>query len=378
MVRRPRPDGGVTVYWYAWRSGPQILKVTAKNDALLSIEISRAMPAAIAAYTAERGSSADNHAFLYGLITRYLTSPTFEAGAPRTRRDRRKFLDLARDELGDMELRALESRRARALLIGWRDRYQATPKTADERLGALSVVLQWAADRGEIRENPVKGFPRIYRVNRADVIWTPEHLATIRPHCAQELDHAIRLAALTGLRLGDLRRVAWSAVGDQAITLQTGKSRGRRTVIIPIYDALRDLLAEIPRVTSVTILNSARKRPWSEPGLGSAIRRAKLDAAAAAIKATGDAKAATGIEPLRWHDLRGTAATNFIRAGLDLAEVATILGWKEGKVREIAARYVTAEVFGQAMIQKLRRNETETETVKESVKRTSAGAQEPP
>jgi site-specific recombinase XerD len=56
------------------------------------------------------------------------------------------------------------------------------------------------------------------------------------------------------------------------------------------------------------------------------------------------------------HDLRGTAATNFIRAGLDLSEVATILGWKKGKAEEIAARYMTRQGIGLAMVEKLRRN----------------------
>ena len=269
-----------------------------------------------------------------------------------------------------MELRALEARGARALLIRWRDRYQQTPKTADELLGALSVVMQWAADRGEIAANPIKDFPRIYRVNRADLIWTPADLALLEPHCAPELEHAVRLAALTGLRLGDLICLPWGAVGEHAIVWQTGKSRGRRTVVIPIYPELRQLLSEIPRVTSVTVLNSGRGRPWKEPGLASAMRRAKLDAEALAFR-QGHPEAS--IRKLRFHDLRGTAATNFIRAGLSLDDVATILGWAKGKVEQIAARYVTAEEIGLAMVAKLRRNKAKTKSVKDGVKNARAG-----
>ena len=148
-VRAERADGGVTEFWYAWRGGPRILRATANSDALLARELGRLMPAAVAAYVAERKPGGD-HKFLYGLITRYLSSAEFERGAPRTRRDRRRFLDLAREELGELELRALEARGARALLHKWRDQFQATPKTADERLGSLGIVLQWAADRGEM------------------------------------------------------------------------------------------------------------------------------------------------------------------------------------------------------------------------------------
>lgn len=111
----------------------------------------------------------------------------------------------------------------------------------------------------------------------------------------------------------------------------------------------------------MTILSSSRKRPWTQDGLNSAIQRAKADAKDAAVKSSGDPEARTGLEDLRWHDLRGTAATNFIRAGVELAEVATIMGWEPGKVREIGLRYVTYEEFGKAVAARMQRNTAATE-----------------
>jgi integrase len=236
-------------------------------------------------------------------------------------------------------------------------------------LGALGIVLQGATDRGELAANPVKDFPRLYKANRADVIWTPGDLEKLLPHCAPELNHAVRLAALSGLRLGDLIKLPWASVGQRAIVWQTGKSRGRRTVVIPIYPALTELLREIPRSPSLSILNSARRRPWCEAGLESAFRRAKVDADGAPAVAAGDHKAVSGIRQLRFHDLRGSAATNFVRAGLDLHDVAMVLGWSKAKIEQIAARYVTAEEIGLAMVEKLRRNGAETESVNRAVNR---------
>ena len=77
----------------------------------------------------------------------------------------------------------------------------------------------------------------------------------------------------------------------------------------------------------------------------------------------------SGIRHLRFHDLRGTAATNFIRAGLDLHDVAMVLDWSKAKVEQIAARFVTAEEIGLAMVEKLRRNGAETESVNRAVNR---------
>ncbi|MDP1616014.1 hypothetical protein [Phenylobacterium sp.] len=67
------------------------------------------------------------------------------------------------------------------------------------------------------------------------------------------------------------------------------------------------------------------------------------------------------MEDLRWHDLRGAAATNVLRAGIQLTDVATIMGWGPGKVHEIARRYVTSEEFGKAVAARMQRNTAATE-----------------
>jgi integrase len=70
-----------------------------------------------------------------------------------------------------------------------------------------------------------------------------------------DVGHAVDLAAHTGLRLGDLVRLSWSHAGEDAIT---GKSKHRRTAIIPLYDDLRVVLANIPK-RSTTILTNVRR-----------------------------------------------------------------------------------------------------------------------
>lgn len=87
-------------------------------------------------------------------------------------------------------------------------------------------------------------------------------------HGAAEVCYAVDLAAHTGLRLGDLLKVFWSHIvkvggNRSAIILRTGKSRGRREVIIPIYDALQRVLDSIPR-RSTAILTNSQHRPWKE------------------------------------------------------------------------------------------------------------------
>lgn len=367
-VRKTLSGGRRREFWYAWRGGPQILVATAASDAALDREVERLASSAATKYDTARTRPEDKVTF-HGLVTRYLIfleGVADEALSPRTKSDRRKYLDVARRDLGSMEIRAFESRKARGLLIGWRDSYQHIPKTADERLGAVSMVLDWAADRGELAANPVKDFPRIYKVNRADVIWEPHHDAILLEGAAQEFDHAVRLANLTALRESDLVKLPKTAIGQDAIIWHTGKSRGRRTVVIPITPPLRQLLSEIPPSDSVTVLVSSRGRPWTVSGLAAALRRQRI-AALERAQATHGADAKSGIEGLRWHDRRGTAATNFLLNGLEIDDVALVLGWEPERVRQIAARYVTGEAMGRAMVKRLQRNTPKTKTVNGAV-----------
>ncbi len=181
---------------------------------------------------------------------------------------------MVRTDLGDIELKALAAQGAQAFLLRWRARYAKHPKTADQYFAALSCALTWGVARGRVPVNPLLGAPRLYRCNRAERIWEAEHLEALYAHCRPETVFAIKLAVATGVRFGDLIRIPWSAVGKDALSWQTGKSRGRRTVVVPITDELRALLESIPRhSSSVTILNSAFRRPWTVPGLATAFNR---------------------------------------------------------------------------------------------------------
>jgi Phage integrase family len=140
-------------------------------------------------------------------------------------------------------------------------------------------------------------------------------------------------------RAGTVGWVAWSHVGDDAIILTTGKSRHRREAIIPLYPALRDLLARIPK-RATTILTSSRNRPWTADGFGSSFNKAKIDAGMSE-------------RDLHFNDLRGTAATKFYIAGFDEREIAETLAWEEASVKKIIRRYVGRNAALKARIRKL-------------------------
>lgn len=164
-------------------------------------------------------------------------------------------------------------------------------------------------------------------------------MAALKKVCSPEIAVAVELAAHTGLRLSDLLRLSWSHVGEDAITFATSKSRGRREAIIPLYDGLRDVLARIPK-RATTVLTSSKLRPWTPDGFGSSFN---------------DAKHAAGIadRDLHFHDLRGTAATQFYVAGLPIRVIAEILAWSEDQIERIIRRYVARAAATKEAICKL-------------------------
>lgn len=339
-VRRVLTSGGVAEYWYAWRGGPQILCARGRSDAELDRHVEKAAAAAVAAYQ-QLLKPAAAEAELSGLIQKYLGSAEYARLAPRTKADLRKALDVVRDGLGTMPIRALEAPRTRQVLIAWRDKFKGTPKTADTRLGALALVINWAKQRGDLNANPLEDWPRLYRSNRAEAIWAKCDLVRLLRNADANFRRAVLLAAFTGLRLDDLVKLTWADVGRDAITLTTAKSRGRRVVVIPITPKTRAILDQIGRKDVGAVLTHSRGTPWTGWGLQTAMQRHK---------------AAAGIRGLRFHDLRGTAATQFIRAGLPLADTATIMGWTPVKTETIARRYVTGEALAAGMLERLRKN----------------------
>ncbi|MBB4258073.1 integrase [Bradyrhizobium sp. CIR3A] len=174
----------------------------------------------------------------------------------------------------------------------------------------LSRVLSYAVDPlGKIAANPCEGIKQVYTADRSEIIWTDANILQLKSKCAIEISHAVDLAAHTGLRQGDLLRLSWSHIRENHIEITTGKSKHRRTAIIPLYDDLRAVLGRIPKV-STTILTNSHRRPWR--GFGAAFDRAK--------------KAADmGDIDLHFHDLRGTAVTKLYIANLPPRVIAEIV-----------------------------------------------------
>src|SRR5262245_2721094 len=330
-------------YYYAWRGGPRLRGEPGSPEFIGSYNDA----------VAERRTP-DKSRFR-AVVTAYKASDDYKTLADTTKRNWATWLDRIGDYFGDLRIAQFDRpEKIRPVIRRWRSQWADKPRTADYGMQVLSRVLSHALDPlGKIAGNPCEGIKQLYSSDRSEIIWTDADITQLKKAggsrkiegkqtelpCLPELAHAVDLAAHTGLRLSDLLRLSWSHVGEDAITFATGKSRGRREAIIPLYDDLRAVLARIPK-RATTVLTSSKRRPWTADGFGSSFNDAK-HAARIADK------------DLHFHDLRGTAATKFYIAGLPIRVIAEILAWSEDQVERIIRRYVARAAATKEAIRQL-------------------------
>ena len=136
-------------------------------------------------------------------------------------------------------------------VLAWRDEIAKTrPREADNRVVVFGRVLSWAKKRNKIQVNILEGYQRLYRADRSEKIWLPDHIGELQKAAPPELWAVILVGLHTGLRQGDLRRLAWSAYDGTAITRRITKRRKGSagvSVTIPCTKALKALLDGLPR-----------------------------------------------------------------------------------------------------------------------------------
>lgn len=319
-------------YYYAWRGGPRLRGEPGSAEFIASYN-----------EAVEQLRTLDESRFRF-VVADYKGSADYKKLADSTRDQWGKWLDRIALYFGELRIAQFDRpAKIRPVIRRWRGQWADRPRTADYGMQVLSRVLAHAVDLGSIAGNPCEGIKHLYNNDRSEIIWTDADVTLIKQTCSVEIAQAVDLAAHTGLRLGDLLRLSWSHVGDDAIVLTTGKSRHRREAIIPLYSALRDILAGIPK-RATTILTNSKRRPWTADGFGSSFNKAKIDAGLSE-------------QDLHFNDLRGTAATKFYIAGFSMREIAETLAWEEESVEKIIRRYVGRAAAIKALIRKLEAKE---------------------
>lgn len=137
--------------------------------------------------------------------------------------------------------------------------------------------------------------------------------------------HVYRVLLLSGLRLNEAAHLSWPEVGDEVITIPASRMKGRpgKAVehLVPLTQALRDVIASVPRIKGAPFLFSfkAGQRPMMmTAAIKSDLDRRMLKTLRAMARRRGEDPASVELAPWVNHDLRRT-----VRSGLAALRVPT-------------------------------------------------------
>ena len=344
-VENKRPGRPSLWYVYAYRGGPQIHRHEGWERPKLSNAVLRRLIVAVDA----RAETVKNEAATLAMLIAMWrpNSPEWMGLSPNTRKTWNSALNAIEEKWGETVLGAWNDPRMTAKVVAWRDSRSHTARAADMGVMVLRALLKFGRLHGKVAVNVAEGIPQLYRnAGRAEIVWTDEDIAKFAAaSCEFGMEHihdGLQLAALTGLRRADLVSLTWDEIREDTLVKKAAKtSRGkRRTVVLPRFETLNDLLEQLrmrPRVADVnTVLVTSFGKPWTGDGFGGSFNRVRDKAGIYHIDPeTGERR------KKHLHDVRGTFCTRLITAGqLTDQDAAQLMGWSPDQVASIRRTYV--------------------------------------
>jgi integrase len=261
--------------------------------------------------------------------------------AASTQAEYKRMLTKAEVEFGRMPIAALDDPRVRKDLLEWREKIARASgqREADNRLSAISAMLTWGIDRGTLTANCLRGFKRLYQVDRSEIIWLPEHIDAFMKVAPIEMQRALILALHTGQREGDILRLAWSAHKGTHIELRQGKAKrhGKAAPLIqiPCTVAMRRMLDGMDHVSPL-ILTTKTGQSFKARYFAAMLDKTMTKAGLQSVTLPGLEQPVE----LHFHDLRGTAVTLLSEANCTPQQIVTITGHSLKTVMLILERYL--------------------------------------
>jgi len=341
-VRKRLVDGRTMEYHYAWRGGPKFW-----DSSMPFGKHTLDYAGALKDRLMERRDPGDS---FQALINSFFDSTDFRRLAPRTQRDHK--INVSRpggieEKYGKVPLKVFDDVRIRQNVLKWRDTF--SDGTGDNIFATLQRILSFGLDRGILQHHHLLKVRKKVKKNRAEIVWTPDELETFIAGAPAYVGRILRVAVETGLRPGDIQVLKRSHIettgnGNRRLLMRTRKSRGRNFASVPVTERLAELIKEIPEDQEHLVLNSDGEPFKTSEALGSAVSQWRDE---------------LGLrKELRLYDARGTAATRLVRAGCNLSELATHMGWSLAHAAAMLERYAALDPdMSDGILEKVKREE---------------------
>lgn len=173
-----------------------------------------------------------------------------------------------------------------------------SPATIRNRLACLKAACRWAWKRHGISDGDPTARMQMPAVRNERHVYAQRRgmLMAARACTNRNARVAIRVAFYTGMRLGEL----WTVRPEGGLLVLPDTKNGDRRAI-PVHPRIRQLLRYLPLTgPKITV-----QRAWER------------------------ARDVAGLQGVRFHDLRHSAASEMVNAGVDLYTVGTVLGHRD-------------------------------------------------
>lgn len=194
-----------------------------------------------------------------------------------------------------------------------------SPATINRELTCLKTLFNKAEEWGRIEKNPIRNVRKLKEPNFRERILTAEEVERLIENASASFRPILIVALNTGMRRSEILSLKWANVDLIRCYIFIEDSKSGRSRKIPINGSVMEALAPLPQAGEFVFFN---------PETGTHIQDVKtaFHAACKKSKKDPDKKDDPGITGVRFHDLRHTAASKMIEAGVDLVTVSKILG----------------------------------------------------
>ena len=303
-------------HFYAWRGGPKFwtddVREPRNTDFVVAL-----------AEVLDRPQS--DLRDVPSLVDRFLSSAAMPRGQ-RSRADLCKWTLRFAEHFVSAPAAIFEDRRSRGDVNEWRARWRHSPKQYDTAGTHAVRVLNWAVGEGILREHHCHNLPRLYSVDRSEIVWTPADREAIAAVAPEWVTRILTVACETGLRPGDLCRLSRAHIEPtpQGRRLRVRTNKRKRLATIPVTPELAAILDATPS-DRLLILTGARGAALTPHRASEGLRQWRDKAGLS--------------DELRLQDARGTAATRLLNVGLTLAEIASHMGWSIRHAANVIEHY---------------------------------------
>ena len=254
------------------------------------------------------------------LIDYYLDSKSYRNLSPTSQKEYSLNLKVVRRDLGGVLLRNMSTTQLEAAYDEWIK--NGIPR-ANKLAAILSIVLNKAIGLGIRIVNPVPHMDRVPNPPRK-VTWEPEQvkaflLTAYSEWTGYSIGLIVHMAYEWGQRVGDMRLLTWDALDLDNSRMDLTQSKRGADVHLPISDGLRSILLEqkerfgfqeyvAPRTKKINNVHS----PYAKAKLHMYVNQIKEQA--------GLPKELTAM------DMRRTAITEMVEAGVDITQIKQVSG----------------------------------------------------